>query len=99
MPMARPTMLASASGELKTRSEPKLALEAVRDLEDAALALALFRALFALAVGHVLAEDHDAGIAGHLVDIGRVQQVDHGLLAIDDFDLAFAVEGGVTWGR
>ena len=41
MPIARPTMLASASGELKTRSPPKRALQAVRDLEDAALALDL----------------------------------------------------------
>ena len=36
--MARPTMLASASGELKTRSSPNSALQAVRDLEHAALA-------------------------------------------------------------
>ena len=39
MPMARPTMLASASGELKTRVAAERALQAVRHFEDATLAL------------------------------------------------------------
>ena len=38
MPIARPTMFASASGELKTRVAAESALQTVRDLEDAALA-------------------------------------------------------------
>ena len=56
-------------------------LQAVGDLEDAALALDLGEARFARAVGHVLAEDHDARVARHLVVQARVEQVDHGLRA------------------
>ena len=67
MPIARPTMLASASGELKTRSRAELALQVGGDLEDAALALDLVEALLARAVGDVLAEDDDARVARHLV--------------------------------
>ena len=43
--MARPTMLASASGELYTRWLPKLLLQPPGDLEDAALALHLVEVL------------------------------------------------------
>ena len=43
------------------------ALQAVRHLEDAALARHLSRFSRALAVGDVLAEDHDARIPRHLV--------------------------------
>ena len=80
MPMARPTMLASARGELKTRSRAELALQVVGDLEDAALALDLGRGSSSRrAVGHVLAEDHDARVARHLVVQAGVQEVHHRL--------------------
>ena len=79
MPMARPTMFASASGELKTRVRAELALQVVGDLEDAALALDRGQALLAAAVGHVLAEDDDRRVARHLVVQAGVQQVDHRL--------------------
>ncbi len=75
--MARPTMLASASGELKTRARAELALEVGRDLEDAALALDLVEVLLARHVGHVLAEDDDARVALHLLVQAAVDEIDH----------------------
>jgi hypothetical protein len=68
MPIARPTILASARGELKTRAEPKRRF-----------ALDLGQARLAAAVGNVLAEQHEARIARHLVVEAGVQKVDHGL--------------------
>ena len=55
------------------------ALQVVGDLEDAALALDLVQAVLPGAVRHVLAEDDDARIAGHLVVEARVEQVHHRL--------------------
>ena len=64
MPMARPTIAASASGVLKQRSRAELDLQAVRRLEDAALAFHLRRVRFAAAIGHVFAEhEHIADCA------------------------------------
>ena len=76
-------MLASASGELNTRSEPNVALQSRGQLEDAALALHLLLAqiLLAAAVGHILAEHHDALVALHLVLEAGVDEVGHRLLA------------------
>ena len=74
-------MLASASGELKTRSEPNSVCRPGGQLEDAALALHLCERLFAAGVGHVLAIDHDARIAAHLVVQAGVDQVGHGARA------------------
>ena len=81
MPVARPTIAASASGELNTRSCAKLVLQPKRQLENSALAfhqLAL-QVFFAAAIGHVFAEDHDALVALHLVAQGHVDQIGHGL--------------------
>ena len=61
-------MLASASGELKTRSLAVQPLQAVRHLEHAALAgRPSASASLAAGVGDVLAEDDDARVARHLV--------------------------------
>ena len=70
-------MLASASGELKTRSRAEGALQAVRHLEDAALALHLGERRGVAGVGHVLAEDDDARVARHLVLQRAVDGGDH----------------------
>ena len=100
MPMARPTMLASASGELKTRCDAEPPLQAVGDLEDAALALDLVEARLAGAVGHVLAEDDDARVARHLVAQAGVEQVDHRLgVALGDGLGGEAARGRIDVGR
>ena len=75
--MARPMMFASASGELKTRVAAERALQAVRDLEHAALAGHAFERRLAAAVGDVLAEDDDARVARHLVLQRAVDRRDH----------------------
>ena len=98
MPIARPTMLASASGELKTRSAPKRPLQPVGDLEHAALALDLVERLLAGAVGDVLAEHHDALVARHLVAQAGVDEVDHGLEAAAPPGAGAAVERRATVG-
>ena len=72
-------MQASASGELKQRVLPNCRCKPVRDLEDAALALDLGQIAFVAAVGHVLAKDQDARVAGHLVPQAGVDEVHHGL--------------------
>ena len=72
-------MLASASGELKTRALPKSPLQIGGDFEDAALAFHLFEILLARAIGDVFAKDHDALVARHLVVKARVDQIDHRL--------------------
>ena len=77
--MARPTMVASARGALNTRWRAEVLLQAVGGLEDAALALHLVQDLRPAGVGHILAEDQDAGIPRHLVLQGGVDEVDHGL--------------------
>ena len=63
MPMARPTMLASARGEFQTAVAAELGLEAGGEFEDAAFALEFAGAegLVAGGVGYVFAEDDDAG--------------------------------------
>ena len=71
-------MLASASGELKTRSEPNSVLQARRQLENSAFALHFVRALFAAGVGHIFAIDDDARIAAHLVVQAGIDEVGHG---------------------
>ena len=70
-------MLASASGELKTRSLPNRPLQAVGDLEDAALAGHRRQRVRSAAVGHVLAEDDDPRVARHLVLERAVDGRDH----------------------
>ena len=71
-------MLASASGELKTRSEPNSVCRPAVSLKTPPLPLTSARALFAAGVGHVFAVDHDARIAAHLVVQAGVDQVGHG---------------------
>ena len=77
MPVARPMMLASASGELNTRVAAERPLQAVRDLEDAALAGHGRQRARSAAVGHVLAEDDDARVARHLVLERAIDRRDH----------------------
>ena len=69
MPVARPTMLASASGELKTRSEPNSHCRPEVSLKTPPLPFTSFclQIFFAAAIGHVFAEDHDALVALHLI--------------------------------
>ena len=64
MPMARPTMEASARGVLKTRCGAEFGLQSRGDLENAALALHLGEIFFAAAIGHVFAEDQDVWDCG-----------------------------------
>ena len=68
-------------------------LQAVRDLEDAALALHSLERLGAAAVGDVLAEDDDARVARHLVFQRAVDGRDHRVR------LAFGLRGRVEGGR
>ena len=62
MPIARPTMLASASGELQTRSEPNSFCRPAVSLKTPPLPLTLpaRSASSRRGIGHVLAEDDDA---------------------------------------
>ncbi len=94
-PMARPMMVASARGALNTRLRAELALQAVGGLEHPALALHLVQDLRPGGVGHVLAEQQDGRVAGHLLAQGGVDQVDHGLPARGrGLRSALGVEGG-----
>ena len=77
MPIARPTMFASASGELKTRVPPNSFWSPQVTLKTAALPLDLPEHLVAGGVGDVLPEDDDARIAPHLVLHARVQEIHH----------------------
>ena len=70
-------MLASASGELNTRSDPNAFWQSVRDLEDAALALDLLQVLLVRRVRDVLAEHDDARVRRHLVLHRPVDGGDH----------------------
>ena len=70
-------MLASANGELNTRVPPNLLLQAVRDLEHAALALDLAQVLLARHVGHIFAKHENAFVARHLVFHADVEQIHH----------------------
>jgi hypothetical protein len=58
-------MLASASGELKTRSDP--------------YSLCLVQNFFAAGVSHVLPIDHDPWIAAHFVKEAGIDEVGHGM--------------------
>jgi len=76
MPMARPTMLASASGVLKTRSWPYF-LCRPEWLEDAALPFYMFQVFVAAGVGDVFAENSDALVARHFVRERGGDHFDH----------------------
>ena len=78
-------MLASASGELKTRSEPNSVCRPAVSLKTPPLPLTSVSACLAAGVGHVFAVDHDARIAAHLVVQAGVDQVGHGALAVRAF--------------
>ena len=60
-------MLASASGELKTRSLPKARCRPCVDLEHAAFAGDQRQRRLVAGIGDVLAEDDDARVVRHLV--------------------------------
>ena len=76
-PTARPTIFASASGELNTRSEPNSVCKPGGQLENPALAFDLVQSLFAAGIGHIFAVHDDARIAPHLVLQADVDQVRH----------------------
>ena len=73
MPIARPTMLASASRRVEHALRAELALQSGGQLEDAALALhhLLAQIFFAAAIGDVFAENDDALVALHLIAQGQ----------------------------
>ena len=102
MPMARPTMLASARGELKTRSEPNLRCRLWVTLKTPPLPLTSAEAR---PRGEQSAtsspEDDDARVARHLVVEAGVQEVDHRLRVAlrDAARVAKAAEVGSTLGR
>ena len=77
MPIARPTMLASASGELNTRALPKARCSPCVTLKTPPFPEHVLERGLAAAVGDVLAEDHDARIARHLVLERAVDGGDH----------------------
>ena len=70
-------MLASASGELKTRSRPNSRCRPSVALKTPPLPRHLGQDLRAAGVRHVLAEDDDAGVALHLVPEGPIDGGDH----------------------
>ncbi len=78
MPMARPTMEASAMGELKQRRRAEFGLQSGGQLEDAAFAFDFGQIAFAAAIGDVFAEHDHAVVAAHLLVEGAVDQVGHG---------------------
>ena len=57
----------------------KLPLQAVGDFEDSALAFHLGQIAFMAAVGNVLAENHDARIASHLILQAGIDEIHHRL--------------------
>ncbi len=74
----------------------KRALETVGDLEDAALARHELQCLAAAGVGDVLAEDHDARVARHLVLEGPVDGGHHRVgLALGRRGRAEPIGGGI----
>ena len=77
MPMARPMMSASASGELNTRSLPKARCRPCVTLKTPALAGDRLERRLAAAVGHVLAEHDDPRVARHFVLQRAVDRGDH----------------------
>ncbi len=77
MPIARPTMLASASGELKTRALPNFRCRFAVTLKTPPLPFTFSRYCFARTIGHVFAEHDDARIALHLRVQAAVDQIDH----------------------
>ena len=77
MPTARPMMLASASGELKTRVPPNARCSPCVTLKTPPLPWTDSSAASRLAVGDVLAEHDDARVARHLVLHRAVDGRDH----------------------
>ena len=73
--MARPTMEASAIGELKQRLRAEFGLQAGGQLEHAAFAFDFAEVAFAAAIGHILAEHDHALVAAHLLVQRGVDQV------------------------
>ena len=69
-------------------------LQAGGELEDAALALDFGERFLAAGVGHVLAIDHDARIAAHLVVQAGVDKVGHGARAASLGAAALSPAGG-----
>src|ERR1700733_11039686 len=78
MPVARPTMAASANGELKTRSLPDLDCRPKVRLKTPPFHQLLTEIFFAAAVSDIFAEDDDAFVALHFVAERRVDEVRHG---------------------
>ena len=72
-------MQASASVELIAARAAKMPLQAMRDLEDAALAFHLGQIAFMAEVGNVLAKNQDARVARHLILQADIDEVHHGL--------------------
>ena len=72
-------MPASAIGALKTRSSPYSRCKPVSDFEDAPFARNLLQRFLAARVGDILAEDHDARVAGHFVLERAIDGRDHGV--------------------
>ena len=75
--MARPMMLASASGELKTRSLPKARCRPCVTLKTPPLPETDASASGSAAVGDVFAEHDDARVARHLVFQRAIDRRDH----------------------
>ncbi len=100
MPMARPTMAASAIGELNTRLEPYLRCKPGRGLEDAALPFHVRQVFDAAAVGDVFSEDYDALVAGHFVEQRGRDDFDHRFGMAVQMRLRFKLlRGGIDIGR
>ena len=81
MPMARPMMPASASGELNTRAPPNARCRPWVTLNTPPLPDTLPSAASRLHVGDVLAEYDDARVARHLVLQRAVDRRDHRVAA------------------
>ena len=98
MPVARPTIFASAIGELNTRSEPNSHLQARGQFEDSAFALyqLVLEVFFAAAVRHIFAEDDDAFIAAHFIAQRGIDQIGHRLIGAAGCLPSAAVSGAET---
>jgi len=79
MPMARPTMFASARGELK-HGRCRISAAGWQYFENPAFAFDVVQALIARTVGDVFAKDYDARVAGHLGVQTTIDQINHGAL-------------------
>jgi hypothetical protein len=94
MPMERPTIFASASGELKHALRAEFALQACCGFEYAALPFHRSQAFFAAAIGHVFAEDDDALVAFHLIEQSDGNHFDHRFRMAFFLGRRFEIAGG-----